>query len=260
MSASILRHDPETGTFVFLDPWGHDSLPYMSEVAAMRAVIRDLRCVVTRLPNGQRSPAMSMGDGFERFGSFKSEKQSGYFWDLVRTAFKVPAPEVVTPIDPPTPVLTVPRLRMLADTAIRNGVKKIHIQVAPNMRIKLGKDGRLHVVNPDVTVIKKNKATGEQFETALTLAMIDGAGLVDFVDKYHAESSAAALALFNDDPAKAAALHGHATGACCFCGRHLNDPSSVQEGYGPICAKKYGLPRSHGDNDRNVARAVAGVV
>ena len=36
-----------------------------------------------------------------------------------------------------------------------------------------------------------------------------------------------------------AARIGHATGVCCICGRELSDPVSVQNGIGPVCAKKW---------------------
>ena len=44
------------------------------------------------------------------------------------------------------------------------------------------------------------------------------------------------------DPAGRAAIHGHASGQCCFCGRGLDDARSVAVGYGPVCADKFGLP------------------
>jgi len=43
---------------------------------------------------------------------------------------------------------------------------------------------------------------------------------------------------------EAAAL-GHSTSYCCFCSRHLKDQGegrSVEVGYGPVCAAKFGLP------------------
>jgi hypothetical protein len=47
---------------------------------------------------------------------------------------------------------------------------------------------------------------------------------------------------FAANPAKVAAEYGHNTGCCCFCSRGLDDDRSVSVGYGPICAKRYGLP------------------
>lgn len=46
------------------------------------------------------------------------------------------------------------------------------------------------------------------------------------------------------DPETVAARHGKITGKCCFCNRALGegeDQRSVEVGYGPVCAKHYGL-------------------
>lgn len=54
---------------------------------------------------------------------------------------------------------------------------------------------------------------------------------------------------FACDPVSAAAAEGHATGSCCFCARELSDAGSIEVGYGPICAEKFGLPhqpKGHG--------------
>jgi hypothetical protein len=54
-----------------------------------------------------------------------------------------------------------------------------------------------------------------------------------------------ALTELAKDPAGMAAAHGKRTGNCCFCRRCLTDERegrSVEVGYGPICAKHYGLP------------------
>lgn len=43
------------------------------------------------------------------------------------------------------------------------------------------------------------------------------------------------------DPAGVAAEHGRLTGRCCFCGGGLTDERSTALGYGPQCAKNFGL-------------------
>lgn len=43
-------------------------------------------------------------------------------------------------------------------------------------------------------------------------------------------------------PAEVAAAYGHLTGNCCFCHKSLTDERSTSVGYGPVCAKSYGLP------------------
>jgi hypothetical protein len=50
------------------------------------------------------------------------------------------------------------------------------------------------------------------------------------------------LVEFSDDPAGVAARIGKLTGSCVYCQRGLTDPRSLTEGYGPICARNYGLP------------------
>jgi hypothetical protein len=56
--------------------------------------------------------------------------------------------------------------------------------------------------------------------------------------------TAVALALnaLATDPVQAAKDYGKLTGVCCFCGLKLTDPQSTDRGYGPICAKHWGLP------------------
>lgn len=51
-----------------------------------------------------------------------------------------------------------------------------------------------------------------------------------------------ALRRFAEDPAKVASEHGKLTGHCSFCNRPLDDERSTQVGYGPVCAKRFGLP------------------
>lgn len=42
------------------------------------------------------------------------------------------------------------------------------------------------------------------------------------------------------DPKAAAIAHGHATGNCAICSKHLSDPESVTRGMGPTCAQRFG--------------------
>jgi hypothetical protein len=50
------------------------------------------------------------------------------------------------------------------------------------------------------------------------------------------------LSAFDRDPKGYAAVYGVRTGKCCFCNTPLTDPASAVLGYGPVCAKHYGLP------------------
>ncbi len=50
------------------------------------------------------------------------------------------------------------------------------------------------------------------------------------------------LVEFNADPVGVASLQGQKYGNCCFCRRELITNESLEVGYGPVCADRYGLP------------------
>jgi hypothetical protein len=49
------------------------------------------------------------------------------------------------------------------------------------------------------------------------------------------------LHALSKDPEKAAKEYGLLTGNCCFCHKKLKDERSTHVGYGPVCAKNFGL-------------------
>lgn len=56
------------------------------------------------------------------------------------------------------------------------------------------------------------------------------------------EGLRATIAAIVADPAKAAKAYAALRGRCSFCSLKLTDAGSVEVGYGPVCAAKYGLP------------------
>ncbi len=58
---------------------------------------------------------------------------------------------------------------------------------------------------------------------------------------FSTESVADLLARLSADPEGVAAEYGRLTGHCCFCNTELSDERSTSVGYGPTCAKNYGL-------------------
>jgi hypothetical protein len=46
---------------------------------------------------------------------------------------------------------------------------------------------------------------------------------------------------FAADPEDTAGKYGRLTGSCCFCTKPLDDQRSLTVGYGPVCAKRFGL-------------------
>ena len=47
---------------------------------------------------------------------------------------------------------------------------------------------------------------------------------------------------FSTDPVRIAKEYAQESGHCCFCHKELTDEKSTVVGYGPVCAKNYGLP------------------
>lgn len=79
---------------------------------------------------------------------------------------------------------------------------------------------------------------------AVNHGIINDEGLFTFNATLSAEHREAAK-IVAADPLKAVIEYGHASGCCSFCRKDLTDMRSVSVGYGPICAKKFGLPWSN---------------
>lgn len=67
------------------------------------------------------------------------------------------------------------------------------------------------------------------------------------------------LQLFAQDPAKVAQEYGYMSKTCCFCNRELTDEVSVTLGFGPVCAKHYGViySKKEAEKAKEVANALA---
>lgn len=61
-------------------------------------------------------------------------------------------------------------------------------------------------------------------------------------DRRVTDAVGARLREFAAEPAKIAAEYGRLHGKCCFCRIALDDERSTAVGYGPTCAKNFGLP------------------
>ena len=46
---------------------------------------------------------------------------------------------------------------------------------------------------------------------------------------------------FDKHPQEAAQEYGKKSAHCCFCNTPIENPKSLHVGYGPVCAKHYGL-------------------
>lgn len=90
-----------------------------------------------------------------------------------------------------------------------------------------------------VNVLTRDSAGAESW-----LGRVTAAGEVQGVKLLGAPEVLSALEAVERDPARAAAEYGALEGRCSFCGLALTDQGSVEVGYGPVCAEKYGLPHT----------------
>jgi len=82
---------------------------------------------------------------------------------------------------------------------------------------------------------------GGPFGDNVYYGRIDESGKV-FPARAMSEDVMETIRNLSTDAVKVAGAHGHKTGECCFCNRHLTDDRSVTVGYGPTCADNFGLP------------------
>jgi hypothetical protein len=87
-----------------------------------------------------------------------------------------------------------------------------------------------------------NVATNEAFGEGLWYGRITRDGAFEPSRQETPDALLPALRAFACDPVGKAAEHGRLTGRCCFCNRGLDDARSTAVGYGPTCAKNFGLP------------------
>ncbi len=70
----------------------------------------------------------------------------------------------------------------------------------------------------------------------------DGTYHEGFANSFDTGDVVAFLEDLNADTVGVIAAHGLQSGSCCMCNRELTDERSTHVGYGPVCAKSWGLP------------------
>ena len=132
------------------------------------------------------------------------------------------------------PVQEAANLLSIADflnAAKANGLKypKVRFQHGEVViRLTLGWKGAINVMR-------------ERGHSETWLGRITPDGNVD-AGIHRNESLMARLSEIGVNPALAAREYASLTGNCSFCAKALTDEGSIEVGYGPVCAKKYGLP------------------
>lgn len=90
-----------------------------------------------------------------------------------------------------------------------------------------------------------NMTDGRPFGQNLFYGRVSPAGHWEMghaIDEVVGDAVAELLHRLAADPEQVASSYGKLTGCCCFCTSQLSDPKSTEVGYGPVCAKRWGLP------------------
>lgn len=146
----------------------------------------------------------------------------------------------------------LPLLRRGANESIESLMAR-----APNLPCPTGDDGMMKAI-PVGHVVKFARA-GNRSRNPGRINITDGLpfgdntwyGYIDLRGHWFIPNNVRALAEFQmvhdlvdkfaADPETVAAQHGKVTHQCCFCNQELTDDRSKEAGYGPVCARHYGL-------------------
>jgi hypothetical protein len=194
--------------------------------------VRELESKIPQLGQRDREFAHSLCSQYSRKGL--SAKQAEWVGILLNRA-TAPAPQPVT--------VQVGSLQPIVAMLER---AKQHLKF-PAILVRVNdRDLRLNIAGPKSSEPGSiNVCSAGAYSERDWFGRVSTDGAFEPCRKYDPTTQAAIAAALNalaSDPAGAAAAYGHLTGNCAFCGTALTDGRSTEVGYGPTCAKHYGIP------------------
>lgn len=168
----------------------------------------------------------NLAEKFRRWGWSADQMAWGHYLALRRTgAIKAP----------PRPVTLgglVAIVQMFDAAAEKLRAPSITFEISPGGVVELARAGQRSKTPGAVNV-----TDGKRYPNNRWFGRIDRDGSTTISDRSVLEF----LADFATDPAAKAAEYGAKSGRCCFCNLRLKDARSIEVGYGPQCAKNYGV-------------------
>ncbi len=191
--------------------------------------VEALKSVVEQLTKSDASFASSLVANFARWGNL-SDKQMHWVETLVqRATAPKPAPTV-------SATVSFQPIQDLFDKAAQKLKRiKVKLQDADGTPVVFSRAGAASKYAGQIMI-----TDGRPFGENKFFGRIDTDG------SFYATRAAGAgvMALVQDfacDPAGTAGKYGRLTGGCSFCKQALTDERSLKVGYGPVCAKHFGL-------------------
>lgn len=197
--------------------------------AAQLPNIEALEKAIAQLSNRDRDFAGDLLTNFRRWGSL-SDKQMHWVDTLTQraTAPKA-APVAAVTVD-------VQRIQELFDRAAQKLRRvKVGLQDAEGNPVVFARAGQQSKYAGQVLL-----TDGKPFGQNKFYGRIDVDGKF-YPTRYAGPTVVALVTEFAADPEAVAGRYGRLTGACCFCAHGLKDDRSLEVGYGPICADRFGL-------------------
>jgi Family of unknown function (DUF6011) len=199
-------------------------------IEQLAVAVSELDDVVRKLPEKDQEFAKSMIEQFNKKG-YLSWKQEEWVSRLIEKANK-PVPEVES----------VGSLAGLFNLFVK---AKAHLKY-PSISLEV--DGRPVALKSSLNNKKHgaivNVTDGRPFGQNVWYGRVNAGGewtQNSYVKEADLEPVRKLLKAMSDDPAGTAKAYGKLTGRCCFCNKGLTDEKSTAAGFGPVCAKHYGL-------------------
>lgn len=203
----------------------------------LAGAVKDLRSLIGELPDKDHKFISSLCDRFEKRGELSS-KQTYWIGIMLERAVGGPAAKSGIEVK-----LTNPDgIFDLFAKAKENGLKwpKITFEFDEVGTVQLSQSGKNAKCPGTINMTDgmpygSNRWYGRintDGEIMFSPAAGDGTRLVigRFMQK------------LADSPSATVAAYGRKSGHCCFCHKTLTTDASLAHGYGPVCAKNFGLP------------------
>ena len=196
---------------------------------AQVGAIASLAQALPKLSNSDSQFASSLLQNFNKYGNL-SDKQMNWVITLTQRAL-APAP---------TPVATVTvnfqPIQDLFDKAAQKLKRiKVKLQTTDGQPVVISRAGPMSKYTGQILI-----TDGGPFGDNKFFGRIDVTGEF-FATRSATPAVAELIKQFSEDPAASAAQYGKLTGGCSFCKHGLTDTRSLAVGYGPVCAKNFGL-------------------
>jgi len=195
--------------------------------AVQQTQIEALSSVLDKLSKNDGNFASSLIQNFYRYGSL-SPKQLTWVDTLQQRATQ-PAPVAQIQVN-------FQKIQDLFDVAAKKLRRvKVKLQTTQGQPVAFSRAGAASKYAGQILITDGGPFGNNKFF-----------GRVDVTGEFFATRSATQevcdlVKEFADDPSATAGRYGRLTGGCSFCNHGLKDDRSVQVGYGPVCARNFGL-------------------